>query len=167
MRFDPPQEILDRYRELVFDPHCEAIPVQIPLASITWPDEHPGAPLRAMSTLQRPSSRAFIGLVVARQLLWVDGVVPDAYQRLWREATHLLPTWPGFRRLVLSPEERALAEPAFEEAEGFFAAVAENADHVVFDSRDGLRTFEASFDPTRGRASRFARWARRLAGRRS
>lgn len=44
-------------------------------------------------------------LTTARKNLWRTGRITPEWEALWREASELLPGWPGFQRLTLSAQQ--------------------------------------------------------------
>jgi hypothetical protein len=118
-------ECLAQYRALTHDPICGYMLNSIPLCSLEWSDEHPRDGVIASPDLNHQECRtSLIRLVAARTHLWKTGAVPEEAKELWANAQDLIPHWPGFRRLSLSPEERRSLEACAEELADFLGAMA-------------------------------------------
>ncbi len=144
--FDPPFDVVAEYQALVFEPEAKPNICWMPLASITWPDEHPSPSLQAMMKLQRPSYRAIILLLGVRAEIWRCGHVPAEHQAFWAEAQASIPNWPGFQRLSLSDEERAMNDEVLSQSCKFFVGLVEASDDAqIEESSDGVH-YEISVD---------------------
>ena len=101
-------ECLARYRALAYDSNARHSPSLIPFDCIVWSDEHTPTETR-LPPEHDACLHSLIRLVSARKLLWRTGQIPDGLGQVWREAQEIIPDWPGFQRLTLTPEEfRAL-----------------------------------------------------------
>jgi hypothetical protein len=105
---------LSRFRALQFDPEARGVSNLIPFNSRYWIDELPSR--EDLDFLSHDlCKRSLIRLFSARKALWATGQVPDHAQDFWLQAQQAIPTWLGFRRLVLNPEHHAALRDCHEE----------------------------------------------------
>jgi hypothetical protein len=138
-----------RYQALRFDPAAVYSLNSIPLCSLVWPDEHPGGEVVSDYAGSHEHCRSsLIRLGGARTQLWRTGSVSAELQKLWEEARGVLPDWPGFRRLTLSPEQMASLDACADELADFMGAVREDFPNVsTTDEGGGLTRFTARRAP--------------------
>lgn len=122
-------DCLARYRAIRTDPGARLVPCLIPFASIIWTDEHQPFRTGALDD-HETCKQSLIRLTTARKRLWRTGNLAAADLSLWQEAKALLPDWPGFQRLALTPEQLRQLD-----------ACEQEADELI----DGLRTGSSVF----------------------
>jgi hypothetical protein len=110
-----------------------------------WSDEHPerGAAIGAESG-HEGCRVSIIRLAAARTRLWKTGAISEESQELWAQAQRLIPNWPGFLRLSLSPEQHRSLEACAGELDDFLGAVAKDYPQVTVTHKGGgLTEFSA------------------------
>ena len=135
-------DCLQKYRNLQYDAQCDYVLCPMPFCAITWADEHPAMEEWVAHDSCRDS---IVRLVAVRTELWTTGALPVAREHLWVQARQAIPTWPGFRRLSLTPQQWRAQRGCAEELDEFMAAAtADFSEVVVEDLGDGLTKWEAS-----------------------
>lgn len=117
----------------------------MPLGTLVWPDEHPegGMPLEREGP-HKECRASLIRLANARTLLWRSGSVPEGSMEVWEEARRVLPDWPGFHRLTLSPEQMSSLDGCADELDDFLGAVTARFPNVtITDDGSGVTHFRA------------------------
>jgi len=108
--FNLSQHVLAQYRELRYDPEAECQLGLSQLQALCWNDEHPGRETNIPCDVDPQSRDSLIQLLAARRYLWFRGEVPALFRPLWDKAMREIPDWPGFRRLSVSDNDRAVMQ---------------------------------------------------------
>jgi hypothetical protein len=136
MEFQICKTALEAYRALKHDPHCNYSLCVIPLGSITWPDEHPGRG-PGVPCMHPECEDSILRIFLARTRFWQDGAVPKTMHATWNEARALIPEWPLFKRLDLTPDQRTGLTAAREEQRDVMGLMRDASSEVEYDDRGG------------------------------
>lgn len=118
LRFRICSELARAYAHLVYDPDAICGFQLAPHQTMWWVDEHPGNSIGPTCHLECYWS--IHRLVIARQQIWDHGGVEQEFAELWGDAIATIPEWPGFQRLDLNQDTRALMVEYADEANAFF-----------------------------------------------
>ncbi|HYN90233.1 MAG TPA: hypothetical protein VER55_16980 [Ardenticatenaceae bacterium] len=143
-------EVLEQYRQLRYDPEAEYRGNNLPIATIYWTDEHPGGTLPV--DIDEESRGSILRLIAARTELWSTGEMPAHLQSVWEQAQVLLPEWPGFQRLSLSPAQQEAAEDCFQGALAWFDAMMAAGAALTIEDKGGIASWSAGIDLDQGEA---------------
>ena len=136
MEFQVCMATLEAYRALKHDPDCTYSLCVIPLGSILWPDEHPGRG-PGVPCMHPECQDSILRVFFARTRLWQDGKVPESMQAIWLEAQTLVPEWPLFKRLELTPDGRTGLTASREEQRDVMGLMRDSASSVEYEDKGG------------------------------
>ncbi len=146
--FDPNDPLIVAIQGLRFDPNATIRALIQPVATIYWSDEMPkDIELRAF---RRPALSFVWSILGIRKRLWATGQIDDAHLRHWTTAQAVMPEWPLFRRLTLSPEEVESQQAAEEELGEVFEYLNRNSsDFTHGENTYGMTHLKATLDRER------------------
>jgi len=141
------EQCLNNYQNLHFKEDAILRENLIPFATIFWDDEHPSGIPRPMCN-EKKCFHSVSLLIAARSAYWEHGEIPPEYTNVWNTAKKIIPTWPGFKRLNPSKEERARIELCFQNANDWFTALSEmsNGKMEFRETDHGITEWSATID---------------------
>jgi hypothetical protein len=132
-----------QFQALRFDPNATIHSVLMPYGSIIWDDELPPMDQRRF-VHHRECNFSMIRLIGLRKQLWLSGGRTEPDSELWRQARKLIPTWPGFQRLSLNPQQWESLKFCQEETDDLMDDFRQtSAIFAVTDEGDGAASFKA------------------------
>jgi hypothetical protein len=134
---------LAQFQALQFDAAATIHSNLMPFGSIFWGDEMP--PRDEQEFIHHKDCKfALIRLISARKQLWKSGCHTETEQALFAEARKLIPGWPGFSRLSLTPDQRTALQFCEEETDDLMDSFRKDAAvFAVTDEGGGVATFTA------------------------
>jgi hypothetical protein len=108
---------LNHFRALEFNAEAHRGSNLIPFNSLCWDDELPAEQEELDFLHHEPCKTSIIRLYATRRALWDSGRIPDQLKDFWQHAQETIPDWAGFKRLVLSQDDRAALKFCDEETE--------------------------------------------------
>jgi len=140
------QDAINKIRALTLNPKAEMISCIIPLGSVYWTDELPG-PYKFLAFTEGADRDYVIQLFAIRINYWNTGEMSSEDQQLWNSALIEFPEWPLFQRLHLNEAEKSAHENVQNDAEAFFAGLANEADEFSTEQEEGgVTSFSATFN---------------------
>lgn len=148
-RFVLCDDCLAAYRALRLNPASTYTLNIMPFGSLSWSDEHPdGGERLGRSGPHRTCTSSLVRLASVRTRMWRSEPIPPQSLALWEDARRVLPEWPGFHRLTLSPEQMTSLEACASELDDFMGAVAARFPKVTITSDgSGVAHFRAERTP--------------------
>lgn len=123
---EPDDALFVALSELRYDPNARLSLCMMPLATLKWSDEIPQAQILLIQC--RETARFMWTIFGIRKELWIKRRIEPAHLDLWMAAQTLLPEWPLFRRLELSPKEYESLQGAEDEQNEIFDFLNRNSD---------------------------------------
>jgi len=119
-------ECLAQFQGLQFNANAAIHFNLIPFSSVLWDDELPSSEIRQFPC-HKQCNFSVIRLISARKQLWKSGINSEAQQQLLSDARKLVPNWPGFMRLSLTPEQQVSLQLCEEETADMMESLRQDA----------------------------------------
>jgi hypothetical protein len=119
-------ECLAQFQGLQFNANAAIHFNLIPFSSVLWDDELPSDDTRQFP-YHKECNFSVIRLMSARKQLWKSGSNSEAQQQLLSDARNLVPNWPGFLRLSLTPEQQVSLQLCEEETADMMESLRQDA----------------------------------------
>src|SRR5262245_59037808 len=123
----------------------------IPLGGICWDDEMPD--IREFMHIPENDRDQVFRLFFIRTKIWKDLELSKDERNFWDEARARMPEWALFQRLNVSGEDLEAQDKAERDTDTALEALFADADRVTITERDGIQSFEATFDLTKEKTS--------------
>jgi len=147
LEFSLCKQCINDYQNLRFNEKAILRESLIPFATIFWSDEHPSG-LPEPICKEKMCFQSISLLIAARSEYWERNEISSKYADVWSTAKILIPSWPGFKRLNPSREERSKIENCFQNALDWFTALSEasNGELDFRETDSGIIEYSAKID---------------------
>jgi hypothetical protein len=113
---------------LVFRSEAQSLVNLLPFGSVYWADEMPDT--RQLILCGEQDCMNILRMFSIRLKLWDAEALSDEENQLWNSIRSQVPTWPIFRRLTLTDEEKLARKEVEKQVESEFESLSDDAAEI-------------------------------------